>query len=228
MDAQSLIACWELARRRHPLDRALLLYAAAAPEEDPDSTRGSAAGQAQCRFAAPASLIVWRCAEVLCRLSRLRRAAGVRPVRRCLAERAAGHALTHAQLGALCLRLPTTRDLASVAAERDETRAARKLLERLVDTPPGELGFSDETRHARSTPRTRAWISRSICPARRVTTRGARCSMCPLISGKRSTYTRADCSTEVHALARTYGWSEEQILALSETRRRAYLERVLG
>ena len=33
---------------------------------------------------------------------------------------------------------------------------------------------------------------------------------------------------EVHALARTYCWSEEQILALSETRRRAYLRAGAG
>ncbi len=33
---------------------------------------------------------------------------------------------------------------------------------------------------------------------------------------------------EVHALARSYCWSERQILELSETRRRAYLERVLA
>ena len=33
---------------------------------------------------------------------------------------------------------------------------------------------------------------------------------------------------EVHALARSYSWSERQILELSETRRRAYLERVLA
>ena len=33
---------------------------------------------------------------------------------------------------------------------------------------------------------------------------------------------------EVHALAGAYGWSEQRILALSEARRRAYLDRVLG
>jgi hypothetical protein len=33
---------------------------------------------------------------------------------------------------------------------------------------------------------------------------------------------------EVHALARSYGWSERQILDLSDVRRGAYLERVLA
>ena len=31
---------------------------------------------------------------------------------------------------------------------------------------------------------------------------------------------------EIHALARAYGWAEDQILALSPTRRRCYLEMV--
>ena len=33
---------------------------------------------------------------------------------------------------------------------------------------------------------------------------------------------------EVHALARSYGWAEREILALSEVRRNAYLDRVLA
>ena len=37
MDAHSLLACWEHGRRRHPLDRALLLFAAAAPHVDPET-----------------------------------------------------------------------------------------------------------------------------------------------------------------------------------------------
>ena len=45
MDAQSLIACWELGRRRHPLDRALLLYAAAEPEADPDTLADRTIGE---------------------------------------------------------------------------------------------------------------------------------------------------------------------------------------
>ena len=37
MDAQTLLACWEHGRRRHPLDRALLLFAAAEPHVDPET-----------------------------------------------------------------------------------------------------------------------------------------------------------------------------------------------
>jgi hypothetical protein len=36
------------------------------------------------------------------------------------------------------------------------------------------------------------------------------------------------CLDQVHILARAYGWSEAQILALSPTRRARYIERVLA
>ena len=59
MDAQSLIACWEHGRRRHPLDRALLLFAAADPQADPDTLADRTLGQAKCRLAEAAKRIVW-------------------------------------------------------------------------------------------------------------------------------------------------------------------------
>jgi hypothetical protein len=228
MDAQSLIACWELGRRRHPLDRALLLYAAAEPEEDPNSLADRPLGR---RNAA---------------LLRLRRSLFGDALQSCVAcpkcgerlefalsadallERAASHALTHAQLGKLRLRLPTTRDLAIVAAETEEAVAARKLLERLADTPAAESAFSDEEL-------TRALDVADPCLD---LTLDLSCPACnhlwrapfdvPAYLWEEIELRARRLLDEVHALARTYCWSEEQILALSETRRRAYLERVLG
>ena len=228
MDAQSLVACWELGRRRHPLDRALLLYAAGAPEEDPESLADRPLGR---RNAA---------------LLRLRRSLFGDALKSCvdcpgcgerlefalsadaLLERAAGHALTHAQLGNMRVRLPTTRDLASVAAETEESHAARKLLERLVDTPAGESGFSDEEL-------TRALDAADPCLD---LTLDLSCPACnhawsapfdvPAYLWEEIDVRARRLLDEVHALASAYCWSEEQILALSEERRRAYLERVLG
>jgi hypothetical protein len=228
VDAQSLIACWELGRRRHPLDRALLLYAAAAPEENPDSLADRPLGRRN------AALLELRrslfgdalkscvdCPECGERLE-FTLSADV------LLERAASHALTHAQLGAMRLRLPTTRDLASVAAETEETLAARKLLERLVDTLPVESGFSDEEL-------TRALDAADPCLD---LTLDLSCPACnhawsapfdvPAYLWEEIDARARRLLDEVHALARTYCWSEEQILALSEVRRRAYLDRVLA
>jgi hypothetical protein len=228
MDAQSLIACWELGRRRHPLDRALLLYAAAAPDENPDALADRPLGR---RNAA---------------LLQLRRSLFGDALKSCvdcpkcgerlefnlsadaLLERAASHALTHAQLGKLQLRLPTTRDLASIAAETEECRAVRKLLERLAEAPADELEFTDEEL-------TRALDAADPCMD---LTLDLSCPACdhtwsapfdvPAYLWDEIDVRARRLLDEVHALASTYCWSEEQILALSEVRRRAYLERVLG
>lgn len=228
MDAQSLIACWELGRRRHPLDRALLLYAAAVPGDDPESLADRPLGR---RNAA---------------LLQLRRSLFGDALRSCvncpqcaeqlefalsadaLLERAASHAVTHAQLGELRLRLPTTRDLASIATEADESRAARQLLARLADTPGAELDFADAEL-------TRALDAADPCMD---LTLDLSCPAChhawsasfdvPSFLWDEIDVRARRLLDEVHALARAYCWSEEQILALSDARRRAYLERVLG
>jgi hypothetical protein len=228
MDAQALIACWELGRRRHPLDRALLLYAAAAPAEDPDALADRPLGR---RNAA---------------LLQLRRSLFGDALKSCvdcpkcgerlefnlsadaLLERAASHALTHAQLGKLQLRLPTTRDLASIAAETEESLAVRKLLERLADVPADELEFSEEelTRALDATDPCMDLTLDLSCPACDHTW-SAPFDVPAYLWDEIDARARR-LLDEVHALASTYCWSEEQILALSEVRRRAYLDRILG
>src|SRR5947208_7192185 len=140
MDAQSLIACWELGRRRHPLDRALLLYAAAEPEADPDTLADRTIGE---RNAA---------------LLGLRRALFGDALKSCVdcpecAERlefelsadalmAGPHhdppPASHVDVAGRRARLPTTRDLACIAAEADESSAARKLLGHLLVADAGD------------------------------------------------------------------------------------------
>jgi hypothetical protein len=228
MDAQSLIACWELGRRRHPLDRALLLYAAAAPGEDPESLADRPLGR---RNAA---------------LLRLRRSMFGDALQSCvncpecgeqleftlsadaLLERAASQAATHAQLGERRLRLPTSRDLASIAAETDANCAARLLLARLAGSTDFGSDFT-ETDLARALDSADPCMDLTLdlsCPA---------CNHAwsapfdvPAFLWDEIEVRARRLLDEVHALARAYGWSEAQILALSDARRRAYLERVLG
>ncbi|HEU5135653.1 MAG TPA: hypothetical protein VFU13_10960, partial [Steroidobacteraceae bacterium] len=45
MDAHAIISCWEQGRRRHPLDRALLLHAAATPDADPETLADRTLGE---------------------------------------------------------------------------------------------------------------------------------------------------------------------------------------
>ena len=145
MDTQSLIACWELGRRRHPLDRALLLYAAAEPEEDPNSLADRPLGRRNAALlrlrrslfgdALESHVACPQCGERL-EFALSADALLERHRQSCDYARAAG---------SLRLRLPTTRDLASVAAETEESAAARKLLERLVDTPQPNQSFSKKS-----------------------------------------------------------------------------------
>jgi len=228
MDAQSLIACWEVGRRRHPLDRALLLYAAAEPAEDPDTLADRTLGE---RNAA---------------LLRLRQSLFGDAMRSCVHCPECGELLefalsakallgcaphcprTHAEVNGRRLRLPTTRDLASVAGEPDEAHAALKLVERLVDgeaLAPEVAG--DELASALDAADPRMDLSLALS-----------CLTCahrwsapfdvPAFLWEEIDVRARRLLDEVHALARAYGWNEGDILALSDTRRRAYLERVLA
>ena len=128
------------------------------------------------------------------------------------------------------LRLPTSRDLAAVVVERDEQNAARRLLKQLcVDSMPAEWSDELETQISRALDEADPCMDLAldlVCPACEHAWRapfdvGAFLWEEVDVRGRR-------LLDEVHAIARSYSWSERQILELSETRRHAYLERVLA
>jgi hypothetical protein len=238
MDPQSLIACWELGRRRHPLDRALLLYAAAEPDADPETLADRPLGE---RNAA---------------LLRLRRTLFGDEVSACVDCPACGERLGFAlnagallaravetaqvdatrggprelRFGGRVLRIPTTRDLASVAAEADEPAATRKLLERLcVDGNATEWSAEFQVQLTQALDEADPCMDLALelsCPA-------CRHEWSASFDVPGFVWDEIDARArrlldEVHALARSYCWSEREILTLSDTRRRAYLERVLA
>jgi hypothetical protein len=234
MDAQSLLACWEHGRRRHAIDRALLLFAEAEPHADPQTLADRPLGQ---RNAA---------------LLRLRRALFGDAMKSCVACPACtesleftlsaasllGRAPEHAgeteiagfMAAGRTLRLPTSRDLAVIAEEHDEQSAARRLLERLcAGSPPTEWTDALDVEISRALDEADPCTDLAlelVCPA---------CEFAwsaPFDIGA-FLWEEVDLRArrlldEVHALAGSYGWSEQKILALSETRRRAYLDRVLA
>jgi hypothetical protein len=229
MDAQSLIACWELGRRRHPLDRALLLYAAAEPEADPDTLADRTIGE---RNAA---------------LLGLRRALFGDALKSCVdcpecAERLefelSADALTagphhdpppasHVDVGGRRARLPTTRDLACIAAEADESSAARKLGHLLVADASDTHVPADALANALDAADPRMDFSLELsCPA--CAHRWSASLDVPAFLWQELDVRARRLLDEVHALARAYGWSEREILALGDARRQAYLDRVLA
>ena len=119
MDAETLLSCWEHGRRRHALDRALLLYAIAAPAEDPETLADRTLGERN------AALLRLRqsvfgdrldscvecpaCSEALefsLSAATLLARAATRPTR-----------ATDIEVSGQRVRLPTTRDLAAVARQ---------------------------------------------------------------------------------------------------------------
>lgn len=230
MDAGSLISCWEHGRRRHALDRALLLFAAAEPGADPDSLADRSLGE---RNAA---------------LLRLRRSMFGDELKSCvdcpecqerleftlsvgaLLARApvAGEARELAVRG-LRIRLPTTRDLVESARDGDEVNAGLRLLQRLCIGEPETLDAELEAEAARVLDVADPCMELGIeltCPA--CAHEWADSFDVPGFLWEEIDARARRLLDEVHALARSYGWSERQVLELSEIRRGAYLERVLA
>lgn len=231
MDAQALIDCWEKGRRRHALDRALLLFAAAEPGADVDTLADRTLGE---RNAA---------------LLRLRRALFGDELKSCvdcpecaerleftlsanaLLERApASYAPAFLEIQGLRIRLPTTRDLASAAHAADPVSASCRLLQRLCpDGAPEHLNPEFEAELAHVLDAADPCMDFGIdltCPG---------CAHAWSASFDVPGFLWEEIETrarrlldEVHALAISYGWSERQILDLTDVRRGAYLERVLA
>lgn len=226
MTPTSLIACWELGRRRHPLDRALLLHAAADPEADAETLADRTVGE---RNGALLGLRSKLFGDALASYidcpacgQRLEFALSARE----LCERAPATECTHTDIGGFPVRLPTSRDLAHVAGEPDDASAERKLMGRLI--------------HEAASPITGEQLAAGLDAAdpRIDVTLDLSCPECshawcapfdvPAFLWEEIDVRARRLLDEVHALALAYHWSETEILALSDVRRYAYLDRVLA
>jgi hypothetical protein len=234
MDASTLIRCWEHGRRRHPLDRALLLYAEAAPHIPADALADRTIGERnaallQLRRALfgddlKSCIDCPQCAEQLeFSLSASALLAAATPP-------SAQSAQSALSIRGLRVRPPTTRDLASICAERDTASAECRLLQRLCEgTDAPEI--TDELR---------VELERLLDAADPCLDLGIdlHCPACghewnasfdvPAFLWDEIETRARRLLDEVHVLARSYGWSERQILELSDMRRQAYLERALA
>jgi hypothetical protein len=226
-----LLEVWERGSRLHSLDRALLLLAAVMPQESYDGLaewplgRRNAALAMLRRATFGSRLEGWvvcpRCAE---RLEFVLNA-------EALADDY-GVAATEVTVGVWTFRLPNSRDLASVAGGRDMDAAAAVLLRRCL---VGKVDLAADL----------AGVD--------VDTVGERIAEADPLAEMRVTLHCAECGHEwaepldiaawlweeiearsrrllldVHTLAMAYGWSERDVLAMSESRRAVYLEMVQG
>jgi hypothetical protein len=219
------LAMYERGVARHAIDRALLLATAIGDgvdwADEPLGRRDARLVELQCewfgsRFDAVAVCPACR-ALLSCSID-------LREIARCANVPDDVVRTVHGRF-----RAPTSRDLAAIAGVGDVARAAHELLERLAldEVPPG--GWTSDGVAA---------IERALEAADPLAyvTITVHCDGCdhdaevPLDIGAslwdELALQARETIEHVHLLAGAYGWSEREVLGLSPSRRRLYLERV--
>jgi len=230
------LALWEQGRARHAVDRALLLLGAVRPGTPWDELADLPVGRRD------AALLALRrasfgtrlevatgcvaCGETLAFELDLAAFGGVEGVKDDDGGDD-GDGLVQAaaiELDGRRYRRPTSRDLAAIAHETDAEAARRQLLKR--------CGLDDAAAQPETLTRVEAALAAADAAAD--ITLALRCEAC-------GTRFEADFDIaallwqdieaaarrallDVDLLARAYGWSEREVLALSDTRRAAYVE----
>lgn len=230
LSAAQLLSVWEHGARRHPLDRALLLFAVAEPGLAPDALADAPLGA---------------CNAALMRLRRDCFGAAIPAWSDCPAcgERMSFE-LDLAQLPTMTpvpdvveveghrFRCPGARQLAALADCPDAAEAARRLLLSCIADEaqaPADNAMLDQllvhAEHAIEA--ADPWADLAVdyqCPA---------CGHAGEAAFDIASYLWEEIEAhagrlldEVHLLASSYGWPEDEILALGDLRRAAYLARV--
>jgi hypothetical protein len=224
------LALWEMGAGLHPLDQGLLAIRAALPEAsyqelaDWPLGRRSQALAALHRASFGQRFECWtaclECGEKIEVSLDSRFIATADAV-------AAGTVIVNGHV----FRPVTSRDLAHLAGETDVAAAARLLLESCRIEKESTIEWTDEfvaeveAKLAEADPLAEILLTFE-CPLC-----GSSCDkpldLAAFLWAEISSAGRRLLS-EVHTLASAYGWSEPEILSLSETRRAAYLEMVRG
>jgi len=228
---ERLLSVWAQGARRHPIDRALLLYALAAPDlpaeqlaDVPLGIRNAALMRLR-RASFGGHLASWAdcpaCGE---RMEFALDAADLPP------EPADG--AEPVMVAGQHFRRPTSRHLAALVHVADAETAARQLLRSCAesaDALPGEgaalTDLLDAVEAAIEAADPWAELSLAVaCPACAHETE-ASFDIAGYLWEELDSHAQG-LLDDIHTLASAYGWSEAEILALGEARRAAYLARV--
>ena len=229
------LSLWERGRTLHPLDQGLLAVATAFPESRretiadwPLGQRNRALAELRC-----ASFGRWlrgwtaceQCAEKL----------EFQVDGQALVASGAERVVEPIAYAGRAFRLPTTRDLAAIAAEGEPAAATVRLLQQCLLPNPGDSAKTSRDtwreeeleaigeRMAEADPLAEILLHFD-CPA-------CGCAFDESLDLAAFLWAEMEAHArrlllDVHELASTYGWSEMEILSLSATRRNAYLEMV--
>lgn len=228
---ERLLSVWEQGARRHPVDRAVLLHALAAPERPVDQLADAPLGVRNAALMAlrrahfggqlPAWVDCPACGE---RMEFTLDADDLPP--------APTDGDAPIVVDGHRFRRPSSRHLAALVDAADPDAAARQLLRdcaEAADALPTDAtalaGLLDAAEAAIEAADPWADLALAVaCPA---------CAHETEVSFDIASYLWEELDSharrlldDVHALASAYGWSEPQILALSDARRAAYLARV--
>ncbi len=232
------LALYDEGATRHPLDRALLLVAAAEPgvnwADQPLGRRDARLLALRCDWFGPRLDAVQACPA--CGQS-MNLSVDLQALLRSSPAGDAGMPdgpadATVVEAAGARFRLVTTRDLAALAAGApDVESAANMLLNRLALAGPPTTNWSPEQR---------ATIEAALDatdPLAHVTLQAC-CEQCGHVWPAELDIAAAlwaeladrakDAIAQVHVLASAYGWSEEQVLTLTPARRQLYLQQVLA
>lgn len=231
LTAQRVLSVWEHGLRRHPIDRALLLYALAEPDIPSRRLADAPLGGRN------AALLHWRqacfgtrlVAWADCPACRERLEFDLDPSRW---PPPSANDTDTIEIGGHRFQRPTSRHLARLVTFDDEQAAARQLLcecALAADALPRHEPALSELLEAVDAAMDEfdPWADLSLaihCPA---------CGHDDNASFDIASYLWEEIDSrarhlldDIHTLAQAYGWTEPAILALSETRRAAYLARV--
>jgi hypothetical protein len=221
-----LLDLWDRGSRLHPLDQGLLLLCAIHPEEPfsaladwPLGRRNSALGQWRCATFGP-DLQGWtacpQCDE------KLEFSMDGRSLLGPLESSPAGTLTSRGH----SFRLPSSRDLARAADESDPSQAAVRVIEACcLDADPVQNWseedieqIGEEMALADTMAETRLTLFCAKCSAQWEESLDIVAFVWSEVEAVAKRLLR-----EVHTLASAYGWSEPEILALSDVRRFCYL-----
>lgn len=232
LSPERLLWAWEHGQCRHPIDRALLLHALAAPELPPERLADEPVGRRN------ATLFALRCANfgnhldawLDCPACGERLEITLDPAQ--LPPIFSAEPTDPLEVGGHRLARPTSRHLARLVPLDDERQAAMQLLRDCLSSdaplPEDEAALAALLEAAEAALEAQdPWTELSLafgCPA---------CGHQDSASFDIADYLWEEIDArarelldDIHMLARAYGWSESHILALSDARRAAYLERV--
>jgi hypothetical protein len=249
LSAAELLTAWERALGQSPVQRVLILLAAAYPERAPEQLAQCSVGQRDaCLLTLREQLFgsqlnsVTACPQCQQRIELAFTVPDIR-VEPALTDpiAVAGEGMTLMMEGyRVHFRLPNSLDLVSIETSADVNQAREQLLRRCIQSVVREGVENDDGEPLDNV----SWLPMTLVDAiaERMAQADAQADTrlalsCPDCSHEwRATFDIATYLVEeihdwakhilrdVHILARAYGWREADILAMTSTRRRAYLE----